>query len=127
MSLDPDRSLARLAVAVMMSDGRVRPGEEASTRTLARSAPRPRCFDEELELARHQPIDVEAACEELRRSSPESPQKIVRALAEVALGDGKVSSVEYDTLTDIGVRLGLTRELAAKLVREVVESRGLGE
>jgi uncharacterized tellurite resistance protein B-like protein len=120
--MDPRVEVARLAVGVMVADGRIERRELAASVVLDRLGlggltPFVR---RELERLPNHPIDVEDACQGLRGIHPEAAATLVGALAQVAACDGTVSFEESRTLDVIGRRLGLTADDVQDLIETVV-------
>jgi uncharacterized tellurite resistance protein B-like protein len=120
--MDPRVEVARLAVGVMVADGRIERRELAASAVLDKLGLGGLTPFERRELERlpSHPIDVEDACQGLRGIHPEAAATLVGALAQVAACDGTVSFEESHTLDVIGRRLGLTVEDVQDVIESVV-------
>jgi uncharacterized tellurite resistance protein B-like protein len=127
MSQDPRRSIARLAAAVLVADGRITSTEIASLPSLVRlglgALEEP--IREALARARQVPIDVGTVCDELGRAYPEACVPVLAALAEIAVSDGELVESEAALLATIAERLGVDAALARQIVRRAVEVAGV--
>lgn len=126
VNIDPRRSLARLAAAVMAADARVTTSEIAAVSELVRlglgtleTATR-----EELALAAKDPIDVDAACAALLAVYPEGGETILAALADIAASDGELDPREIALLGRIGDALGVVPSVVAHVVRSAAAAAG---
>jgi DnaJ-domain-containing protein 1 len=126
MDQDPRRLIARLAVAVMVADGRIAPAEIDTIERLDALGlgPLSRLAGEEIQHAIDQPIDVPATCEGLTAASPEAAAVILAALAEVAASDQSVSVRELNTINTVARLLGLTPSAAAQIVNAAMAANG---
>lgn len=123
---DPRSIVARLAVAVMASDGRITTTEMEVVSHLDSlglgdlSDP----VRAELQRAMHEPIDPVAVCSELTPLSREAAATIVAALAEIALADRVLSRRESQVLFLIARALGLDDSETEHLVRGSLVAHG---
>ena len=109
MDADPRRLIARLAVAVMVADGRITPSEYEALERLdgLGLGPLSDLAEDEIRMATRQPIDLRAACEGLAQATPQAAAVILSVLAEIAASDGSVSSAEVNILHTVATLLGL--------------------
>ena len=123
---DPRSIVARLAVAVMASDGRITTTEMEVVSHLDSlglgdlSGP----VREQIQVAMREPIDPVAVCGELTPLSREAAATIVAALAEIALADRVLSRRESQVLFLIARALGLDDAETEHLVRGSLVAHG---
>ncbi len=126
MDLDPRRSIARLAAAVMAADARVTTSELAAVTKLVRlglgSLEGP--TREELARCVHEPIDVAPACAALIEAYPDAGPTILAALAEIAASDGQLDPRELALLASIGEALGVPPPVVHHLVEAAAVAAG---
>ncbi|MFN8544705.1 MAG: TerB family tellurite resistance protein [Candidatus Binatia bacterium] len=125
MESHASRCLARLAVALITADGRVTPAEDAALTRLDTLG-----FGTVSHLARREirnptaaPPDLRVACAWLAESDPRTTAAIVRALAELAACDGRVSLAEIAVLNDVARLLGLRVRDARHLLNAAITTR----
>lgn len=118
MDADPRRLIARLAVAVMVADGRITPSEYEALERLdgLGLGPLSDLAEDEIRMATRQPIDLRAACEGLAQATPQAAAVILSVLAEIAASDGSVSSAEANTLHTVATLLGLNSAETAHIL-----------
>jgi uncharacterized tellurite resistance protein B-like protein len=118
MDADPRRLIARLAVAVMVADGRITPSEYDALERLdgLGLGPLSDLAEDEIRMATRQPIDLRAACEGLAQATPQAAAVILSVLAEIAASDGSVSSAEVNTLHTVATLLGLNAAETAHIL-----------
>jgi DnaJ-domain-containing protein 1 len=138
---DPRRLIVRLAVAVMLADGRITAPEYDAMAHLDRLGlgPLSGLVEQEVERASVRPIDLVDTCEGLADASPQAAAVILTLLAEVAASDGTVSGRELATFNTAAKQLGLSSieadhilDLAmsahkARFVRDETPARGARE
>ena len=109
MDTDPRRLIARLAVAVMVADGRITPSEYDALERLDALGlgPLSNLAEDEIRAATRHPIDLRATCEGLARATPQAAAVILSVLAEIAASDSSVSPAELDTQRSVATLLGL--------------------
>jgi|GEM_PF-3354330 len=123
---DPRSIVARLAVAVMASDGRITTTEMEIVSHLDSlglgdlSGP----VREQIQVAMREPIDPVAVCDELTPLSREAAATIVAALAEIALADRALTRRESQVLFLIARALGLDDAETEHLVRGSLVAHG---
>ncbi|MBM4242628.1 MAG: hypothetical protein FJ148_02285, partial [Deltaproteobacteria bacterium] len=123
---DPRSIVARLAVAVMASDGRITTTEMEVVSHLDSlglgdlSGP----VREQIQVAMREPIDPVAVCGELTPLSREAAATIVAALAEIALADRALTRRESQVLFLIARALGLDDAETEHLVRGSLVAHG---
>ncbi|MCC6765679.1 MAG: TerB family tellurite resistance protein [Deltaproteobacteria bacterium] len=124
--VDPRRSIARLAAAVMAADARVTSAEIAAAAGLVRlglGALEPATRDE-LARAVDGPIDVGAACAVLLDAYPDGGGTILAALADIAASDGELDPREVALLGRIGDALDVAPAIVAHVVRTAAAVTG---
>lgn len=126
MDADPRRLIARLAVAVMVADGRITPSEYEALEGLDSLGlgPLSDLAEEEIRNATHQPIDLRATCEGLASATPQAAAVILSVLAEVAASDRSVSRAELETLRSVATLLGLNTAQAAHILTAAMTEYG---
>jgi len=123
---DPRQLIARLAVALLLADGRVSPHELDAIERLDALGLGPLADFAEAELrhARHEPIDVTAAAAALAGLSPAAAAVILTVLAEIAASDGTMSHGEVAVLNTVASRLGIAMRDAAHIVEAALAAHG---
>jgi len=126
MTDDPRRLIARLAVAVMVADGRITTPEFDALGRLDELGlgPLSDLAKEEIRSAVTRPIDLRATCDGLARATPEAAAVILSVLAEIAASDGAVSPAELDTLRSVAAALGLNAAETAHIVTAAMAEYG---
>jgi DnaJ-domain-containing protein 1 len=119
---DPRRMMVRLAVAMMAADGRVTPNEIASLERLEERGlgPLRMLVGSEIERAVRAPIDLHETCSILAAANPGAGAVAFAAVADIAAADGLDVS-ESRLLDQIAPLLGLTREVAAEILRATAQ------
>jgi len=123
---DPRRLIARLAVAVMVSDGRITPSEVDALGRLDELGlgPLSDLAEEEIRGAVSRPIDLRATCDGLARATPQAAAVILSVLAEIAASDRAVSPAELATLRSVADLLGLGAADTAHIVSAAMAEYG---
>jgi len=123
---DPRRLIVRLAVAVMIADGRITATECDAMAYLDRLGlgPLSTLVEEEVERALRHPIDLIDTCEGLADASPQAAAVILTLLAEIAASDGSVSGKELLTFHTVARQLGLSSMEADHILDLAVASHG---
>ena len=125
---DPRRLIARLAVAVMIADGRITPDERDALERLDRLGlgPLVALAQEEIERAVREPVDMQATCAGLGDVGPQGAARILAVLAEIAASDRSVLPREVATLNAIARLMGLTAPEMDEILRVTMSARGAG-
>ena len=123
---DPRRLIVRLAVAVMIADGRITATECDAMAYLDRLGlgPLSTLVDEEVGRASRHPIDLIDTCEGLADASPQAAAVILTLLAEIAAADGSVSEQELATFDTVAKQLGLSSIESDHILDLAVSSHG---
>lgn len=110
MDADPRRLIARLAVAVMVADGRITPSEYEALEHLDSLGlgPLSDLAEDEIRHAAGHPIDLRETCAGLARATPQAAAVILSVLAEIAASDRCVSRPELETIRSVATLLGLS-------------------
>jgi uncharacterized tellurite resistance protein B-like protein len=126
MDDDPRQLIARLAVAVMVADGRITPSEYDALERLDALGlgPLSGLAEDEIRTASHHPIDLRATCEGLARATPQAAAVILSVLAEIAACDRSVARAELDTLRTVAGLLGLNMAEAAHILGTAMSEYG---
>jgi uncharacterized tellurite resistance protein B-like protein len=126
MDTDPRRLIARLAVAVMVADGRITPSEYEALEHLDSLGlgPLSDLAEDEIRHAAHHPIDLRATCEGLARATPQAAAVVLSVLAEIAASDRSVSRVELETIRSVATLLGLSTTQAAHILSAAMTEYG---
>ena len=128
MEIDPRRSIARLAAAVMAADAHVTTTEIASLAGLVRLGlgNLEDLTREELLRASRETIDVGAACGELVARYPDAGATILAALAEIGASDGELDPREMALLARIAEELRVPAGIVPEIVRAVAGDCSMG-
>jgi len=126
MDADPRRLIARLAVAVMVADGRITPSEYEALEHLDSLGlgPLSEFAEDEIRRAAHYPIDLRATCAGLARATPQAAAVILSVLAEIAASDRCVSSPELETIRSVATLLGLSSVQTAHILTAAMTEYG---
>jgi DnaJ-domain-containing protein 1 len=126
---DLGRSIARLAVAVMLADGRMTTAEVAALGGLDALGlgPLGTVAREEIERAVREPIDVRATCAALPRLDGNAAALLLDALAQVAASDRLLAPRERDVFETIARHLGVGPAGAAHVLARAVAGASEGE
>ncbi|MCX8073149.1 MAG: TerB family tellurite resistance protein [Candidatus Binatia bacterium] len=115
--MDPAAALARLAMAVMVADGRITSEELATAAVLDElglGPMRPRLLAE-LEQTRSGRLELEPAIAALAALSPRARAVIFEVLAELAAADGDLSQTEAALLDRLAARWDLEPATSSKI------------
>ena len=115
---DPRRMIARLAVAVLVADGRITNDEIDALELLDGLGLGPVSYQaaDEIHRAEHQPIDLAETCRPLAHASPQAIATVLATLAELAASDGEISQNELDVLEAVARHLNFDPEQLTHIV-----------
>lgn len=127
MTHDPRRLIARLAVAVMVADGRITCAEHDALERLDELGlgPLSDLAEEEIQRAVDQPIDLGETCAGLANASPEAATVIVALLAEIAASDRSLSPEELDVVSTVATLLGLGPDESLRILSAAAAEYGV--
>lgn len=124
---DPRRMIARLAVAVLVADGRITNDELDALECLdgLGLGPISDRAEGEIQRARREPIDVAATCAPLAEASRQAVETIMATLTELAASDGRISNAEVLVLERVAECLLFKREHLARLLEAMAAHPGI--
>ncbi len=124
---DPRRMIARLAVAVLVADGRITNDELDALECLdgLGLGPISDRAEGEIQRARREVIDVAAACAPLAGASAQAVETIMATLTELAASDGRISAAEVQVLERVAECLLFKPEQLVRLLEAVTAHPGV--
>jgi len=123
---DIRRLIVRLAVGMMIADGRVCVGELDALEQLDALGlgPLSDLAGDEIRRAKRESIDMRPICELLASAAPEAAPVIVAVLADIAASDGEVSFPEIALLRSVAARLGVAPEELEHMIDAALVNHG---